>query len=1093
MASEQGKAAETWVMAAPRLHRRVRGGSDARGSYLGTIVTLAFLVLLAFGSVSGHAKTAAVKIRLLAAGGLLGQRDGMPRYPGGSFNVDSGPGIHPYGGLEGLLDWLKEPTHSRPDLFLLTANNQPLDIGLLMHHADRPQDYGDVTRFWDRVRVDLKPDAIGIGTEDFLRALAFSGSAGTLAAWLRGELPWAPKLPFVASNAAVRLHAPQMNHVSDLGFTLHVDAAASVGWLKDVAFTFPCGATGFRATLIPAEAGRRVRATTEPKISGGECHGHVSFSKVLQPGQAYTLQLGTNDQVDATFRFRTDELLTSMPAIVPEQPALPIIIGLVDPNVRAMLADDKWRWRGGGCAADSCEIVLMPPIEAFEDALDLVGADAGARPVAVLSSLKDSDTLAVVQHSQRIRFVVFPPDSTALGRAAERRLRANSGGAGGQSTVRANWVPPPYSGALGYGAVLNPSTPEVTQIWSRPEWYGETVQEMAADVTPDQDQNPWRLESPEHVSESVPGRALCAIASGADVKYYLETPSEDVKTFTGDGDVIATAARYPDAAPIVPYDQTVRIRQDRLWTDVDAFAAMALNVMRDGLNTELALLPVTMIDENWLVYLRRDRRAPTQALSRVILDRVLFRAGEVVRVRVLGSALLETVNKMLSAGRSDDVDYCLSGFGTTNCGVSKLDRERTLLNGRGIYSNRFYTIAMPEAVAVQSGLAPYGETADHLVTLIDNVFTRHDVTADSVNTCASTYQNSLTTSNDNGLADDLPMRLERAAAAQHSGYLFMKPAELSFSQTQVNEPPDGEGLFNKLPIPNNRAKPNQHVALNLGVDWGIFDARRFLVRALSTIGYGRAVVNGQTSTDPNVATVALHVAWRLPAAGMRVFAGPAYESEFGDQVTLVQAGPGGPTLPLVTARQEFTYVGAGFELERSQRTSWLTIDPLRVTMAFGESGHQPVDVTINGASQGLEPFARLGAEGLLAQYASENPNLIASSTPYAFVYRSVSRDRIQAEATPVITFAIGGKNVDLGLATSFLWWTGRNAEPLSERQSLSMRLWLAIPFAGRATVNLNASEYLVQVIGVSGWFNVWAPSVSISVPIVFTRRAGWTF
>jgi hypothetical protein len=109
------------------------------------------------------------------------------------------------------------------------------------------------------------------------------------------------------------------------------------------------------------------------------------------------------------------------------------------------------------------------------------------------------------------------------------------------------------------------------------------------------------------------------------------------------------------------------------------------------------------------------------------------------------------------------------------------------------------------------------------------------------------------------------------------------------------------------------------------------------------------------------------------------------------------------------------------------------------------------------------------------------------------VYRSVSRDRIQAEATPVITFAIGGKNVDLGLATSFLWWTGRNAEPLSERQSLSMRLWLAIPFAGRATVNLNASEYLVQVIGVSGWFNVWAPSVSISVPIVFTRRAGWTF
>src|SRR5579872_837695 len=63
-------------------------------------------------------------VRIFAAGGLLGQFDGMPAYPGGSFDTDIGPGIHPYGGIEGLIDWWTRVRQPR-DLLLLTANNMP--------------------------------------------------------------------------------------------------------------------------------------------------------------------------------------------------------------------------------------------------------------------------------------------------------------------------------------------------------------------------------------------------------------------------------------------------------------------------------------------------------------------------------------------------------------------------------------------------------------------------------------------------------------------------------------------------------------------------------------------------------------------------------------------------------------------------------------------------------------------------------------------------------------------------------------------------------------------------------------------------------
>ena len=66
-------------------------------------------------------------------------------------------------------------------------------------------------------------------------------------------------------------------------------------------------------------------------------------------------------------------------------------------------------------------------------------------------------------------------------------------------------------------------------------------------------------------------------------------------------------------------------------------------------------------------------------------------AGAVVKVRVSASALFDTVNKVVNAGRAVGVKYCLGGFDTSGCGSARL-RLDTLINGRRLDKNRFIRV-----------------------------------------------------------------------------------------------------------------------------------------------------------------------------------------------------------------------------------------------------------------------------------------------------------------------------------------------------------------------------------------------------------------
>ena len=107
-----------------------------------------------------------------------------------------------------------------------------------------------------------------------------------------------------------------------------------------------------------------------------------------------------------------------------------------------------------------------------------------------------------------------------------------------------------------------------------------------------------------------------------------------------------------------------------------------------------------------------------------------------------------------------------------------------------------------------------------------------------------------------------------------------------------------------------------------------------------------------------------------------------------------------------------------------------------------------------------------------------------------FVDEALHRNRIQIDATPRVTFPFGGKNLSVSVAASYRRFVGPNALPLAERQSATLKATIAVPLFGVSTLNLNNSEYLGQVNGIGGWFTVWQPSVSLSIPIIANSTRG---
>ena len=111
------------------------------------------------------------------------------------------------------------------------------------------------------------------------------------------------------------------------------------------------------------------------------------------------------------------------------------------------------------------------------------------------------------------------------------------------------------------------------------------------------------------------------------------------------------------------------------------------------------------------------------------------------------------------------------------------------------------------------------------------------------------------------------------------------------------------------------------------------------------------------------------------------------------------------------------------------------------------------------------------------------------------LFRSTAlrRSRVRVDVTPKAVFNVSGRRITVSLAAAYRRFVGPNIQRLAERQSASLRLTVAIPIHQLITLNIGGYGVFTQAHGIEGWFRVWQPSVTLSIPVIGSRHGGWVF
>jgi len=423
----------------------------------------------------------------------------------------------------------------------------------------------------------------------------------------------------------------------------------------------------------------------------------------------------------------------------------------------------------------------------------------------------------------------------------------------------------------------------------------------------------------------------------------------------------------------------------------------------------------------------------------------------------------------------------------------------TFVNSRRITPQRYYTISLPESTALENKLTPYGHDEEDLVFLMDGALGL-TTSAGSVDTCAPGYVppmppapspsgGSVPGESDRkgGNARDIqdPMQpFNRSLAHFTTPYLLVSPLTFSYGEALLRDP---SGLIGKLPLPNSGVKPNHKISGNTSIDLGL-ERSRTTVRVLATAAYGNSVVGTQTSTDPNAWRAGGEIDTRFSRG--RLFVGLFRESQFADPPP-VSVKANNATLSLVTPRVDYRYVNAGFELERPLSWQWVSLSPLRFSIATGMSENEITAVQLAGVTFGLTDY-------LSGDMFKNFKSPLTNTAPLNYVVQSLQRTRIQFDITPQVKVPYGnsGKNLTLKVDATYYRYIGPNENLLSQQTWLTTKVTLSVPLTGRngqVTLDLGGTYTRASVVGFTTPIVVWQPTIGLNDPLIWARHNGWVF
>lgn len=904
-----------------------------------------------------------VQLRVLAAGNFLGQSDGFCEQPGGTYDtLTSKDGLQscadingtragdPWpaalGGVMGVrtrIDTLKKAGPA--PMLVLSGNNQVANFAFLNDEAlDARANYRglpvEVTvtqpqtlqrknrllRFWQQIAA-MKPEAIGLGAEDFVRSLRDPRDAPVNASpgmprppkdlpprgsilhrWLRHVT--SQGLRIIGSNVVIKTSAGDLNVVKKDKFSLEgIKKNESADWMSEVKVNHPTVA-GIVISLwevgpVGAPDGE---SPVDTKTTDGKAASTTMDPKqgTLRPGYRYAVRARQGSKL-FELRFQTHSVLTPVtnsedveqqPTVYSDLNGFPfvartladgsplLILSLIDEATKKVAGEKAWKWEREACApdqlcawenhtcpADQCEIVFTAPADAVKAAIVRASpVSNGRKPfIVLLSALSDQQNEELLVEYPEIRIVILDPDSYLLGRAA-RGYETELTGLERKLSARRD-ENKEYSGDRGMSGVFNAAHAQATTIVARPEWIGETLADISATVRYSR-QLEWEIQDESASVNAVAGAALQwdKVACPPDVEDKQVTCTE----FFVEWPARQTFGSFPNYLECEGQDLAKNsLLADRCamlasLKDNREFLAFAGDTLRRATGSEMAMVPRTLVDVDAQAWLeKRLDENHTRMYTRFILERAIFRSFRIVRATVAGDKLLDTVDKAFKS--ANYVQPCIVGL-LTGC-VEKIDPklvDTTRVNARAIDPRSFYTIAMPEGLAEELAL-PYQQ---------DNYFT------DAVSAIHERLNK-----RDHGwyIADRhnrLAARAEKQANRKLQYSLLTSAFEFGFTRLAPDPTLSDANTLKALDVEFRTVKPSETRTWKADIDLALVDHQYFAVRGITQVDYNRRIdfnaKFGDQQTYPNNSWLyGARVDWKrqLFSREMRTYAGAFVERE----------------------------------------------------------------------------------------------------------------------------------------------------------------------------------------------------------------------
>jgi hypothetical protein len=931
-------------------------------------------------SPAGAQNTVKPSIDVTAVGGFLGLREGFCEDPGGTFDWQAEPVLEPcrpainqharsVGGLLGVARRLASAAGSGRGWLVVTGNNLPLD---------------SAAPFTSELAA-LRPTMVALGSEDIVRLVAPKGSAAAVVSWVRDSAA----IPLLATNVAIRRTRKGLNVVDVDRFKLRISPDSTVGWNDPLVLQYTgsapvpelqeflaCPAIG---SIAP---GMRVPVALESTTGGAT----LKIDGALRPGRCYALALKT-DAGSVELRFESDLALTprgapasdplaGFPVVLPGGDAFAGQIGvaLVDPAVKERLPAKAWKWSEGG--TDYEFVVADAAVTLAQIAARTKSGPAVAMIAA--SSMSDDKTLGALEQRPEVRILVLPPETSILGRAASAADAKNGS--------------PRYSGDLAFSAVVDAAYPEATRIMVRPEWFGETIVEAAADFVRPRT-GAAHLDHARTGVTVVPG-AVLSWTAGPLVAYSTTFAAEPAVPLTSSQQYENCQAGQAVSAKCALFIS--------LWESPEKIAAVAANALRKPLRVDIVAMPLSVVDADFLSWLnRRIKSGPNEAdwISKFTIGRVFFDDRRIVRAFVAGSDVPATLEKLAKAEK-----ICFVGLGDDCKGADKDHLAHLLVNSRPIDGRLYYALAVPDALAEQLQL-----THDDVSRAISIVHASNEYLASGEwFTAPSSSTDPRPHATRSLEREGKRYRAYAVFPTVSGGYGFVDPP----SQTvpgSITDFPD--------------AKPSRTLTAKLDGEIAPLDASRWAIRVPMHLDYSYKKQEDSRSFDSDEFSLGAQLDRKFVApllGDVRLFGGAYVDGPLQEHPKELAAAADLNTAenrpatdgmpkrtqtapfktPIVREPSRFRSIAAGLEvlgLKKALTGNWtLELVQAAARLGRGYETRVPKDVTIGGESKGLETFLlKDGDQLVLDDYYTAHLDTFAANTPFQIATVKANKWRAQ--------------------------------------------------------------------------------------------------